>query len=368
MERKLLTNENKSVLLVFGEYSAKMGGPIKTIQAYSEVLQQLGYDVSLFGLATTHLESISDASMSLYPYSRWSFRSYFNLAGELCRRREHTFMIFGVWHTSFFVLGFLKLFRLIKSDLLLFPTQSLTPWSWKQHPVLKALLKPILYLILTRVRGVIFSSVGESQNCALRIDQSKIHVIYHPTPQTQLPTIESSLNKHIVFVGRIVPQKDVFLFLESFKLLPEDWTAEIIGTGERSLILEIRHFLAISHLTKRVNLTGWLDKQQVLEKINSSFALVVTSVEENYCHVAIEAMSVKTLVISVSRICMATDFRQLNIAQITMDNPLDISAQILDSYVNYPNQVVSNAKLFAAQRQDGTDLELIDCIINNKPQ
>ena len=165
-----------------------------------------------------------------------------------------------------------------------------------------------------------------------------------------------------------MPQKDVFLFLESLKLLPDEWTAEIIGSGDQSLIFEINSFIARSNMSERVKLTGWLEKEEVLEKINNSFALVVTSVEENYCHVAIEAMSVETLVISVSRISMATDFRQLNIARIAASNPLDISSQILNSYLDYPSEIVSNAKLFATQRHDGTDLKLIDCIIIEKPE
>lgn len=85
----------------------------------------------------------------------------------------------------------------------------------------------------------------------------------------------------IIFVGRLVKQKDPFTFLKAIKLFAmqnNDFTAHVIGDGP--LRKEMEYYVNRNNLWTKVFFTGWLPKDQLLMEYQSSHIKIAPSLEE----------------------------------------------------------------------------------------
>ena len=55
---------------------------------------------------------------------------------------------------------------------------------------------------------------------------------------------------------------------------------------------------------------GWKDQREAHEVLARATVLLVTSVDENYCHAAVEAMAIGVPVVMVDRIAAAYDLER----------------------------------------------------------
>lgn len=96
----------------------------------------------------------------------------------------------------------------------------------------------------------------------------------------------------ILFVGRLVSQKDPETLLQAYASLPEDIRARtrlrIIGEGDKRPALEA--FIAERSLAERVELLGAVDRRAVLDELLHSDLFVLTTHYEGLPRTALEAM------------------------------------------------------------------------------
>ena len=100
----------------------------------------------------------------------------------------------------------------------------------------------------------------------------------------------------IVFIGRLVDQKDPFTFVEALKILNYkiDFKALIIGKG--IYYEQLKNFLSINNLNTKVKILNW--KKNPYNYLKASNLLVLTSKYEGLPNVLLEAISLKKYVIS----------------------------------------------------------------------
>lgn len=85
----------------------------------------------------------------------------------------------------------------------------------------------------------------------------------------------------IIFVGRLVKQKDPFTFLKAIKLFSitnQDFQVHIIGDG--ILRSKMEYFVNRNNLYGKVKFLGWISKENLVEEYQSAHIKVAPSLEE----------------------------------------------------------------------------------------
>lgn len=113
-------------------------------------------------------------------------------------------------------------------------------------------------------------------------------VIHNGIDYSSIPEASPHAAHHIGFIGRLAPEKDPLLFLETLVLLPK-YSATIVGGGR--LQTEIRDTLENQQLSSRVTMLGAQSRQKSLQALAAMSALVMTSQWEGLPMVALEAMA-----------------------------------------------------------------------------
>jgi glycosyltransferase involved in cell wall biosynthesis len=95
--------------------------------------------------------------------------------------------------------------------------------------------------------------------------------------------------RHLVFVGRFNPQKNLIFLVNSLhQLHAGNWRATFIGDGPDRA--EVERLIAAHRLADRVTLTGWLPANRVAEILRDADILCMPSVSEGLPVAAIEAL------------------------------------------------------------------------------
>ncbi len=104
----------------------------------------------------------------------------------------------------------------------------------------------------------------------------------------------------ILFVGRLVHQKDPFTFLKAVKILYEkkniDFEIKILGDGP--LLRKMKEYVKKSKLEEIVNFKGWVSKEELLKEYQSASLQVISSKAEAMSIAALESLSSGLYIIS----------------------------------------------------------------------
>ena len=100
---------------------------------------------------------------------------------------------------------------------------------------------------------------------------------------------EPRRNRHLVFIGRLNPQKNPAFLLDVLaRLIRLPWRLTFIGDGP--LMAEVRERIARHGLGEQVTSTGWLDADDVHRRLADADILCMPSLSEGLPVAAIEAL------------------------------------------------------------------------------
>jgi glycosyltransferase involved in cell wall biosynthesis len=322
----LKPSDHSTVVLTCGRLSPSIGGPFNTILNYRSALEGVGVDV--FTLA---LKPLSERPFSSGPnyvwcdFSRGSLRAWAHLIRQLVAIRHSTAVMFGVWHPVFFTEGFLRLLHVSRGRRFLVPTQSLSPIDWQKRSRVKRALRQLVLAMIRRYDRVIFASHGELRVSVPSVGDDLGAVIYHPLRLINPPQRREGRPPRAAFFARVHPQKDLPLFLQAVELLPETWAFDVIGGGDDAYTQELQAQVPAS-LRDRVIWHGWKEQREAHEILAGATVMLVTSVDENYCHAAVEAMAIGVPVVMVDRIAAAYDLKRNGTGIVCETNPTGVAA------------------------------------------
>lgn len=144
-----------------------------------------------------------------------------------------------------------------------------------------------------------------------RTSDEKLALVYNGVETHEGAEIASAVERprndtgvrkiNILFVGRLAPPKNPFLLVEAFSRLPHELQERahitIIGDGSDRTRLEA--LIESLHLTTRIELTGTLPREQVLERLRSQADIfVLLSRWEGFPYSILEAMAAGVPVIA----------------------------------------------------------------------
>ncbi|MEX0830731.1 MAG: glycosyltransferase [Nitrospirales bacterium] len=166
--------------------------------------------------------------------------------------------------------------------------------------VLRWLALQVERFIFHRARRIIFVSqhdVALARNLGL-LQKGKPHeLIYNGIAFHDIPPSDCLRLRHIGFIGRLEPQKDPILFLDTLGQLPE-YSATIVGTG--SLNALVRKEIRRRGLTKRVRMLGALSQSETLKVISMLSVVVLSSRWEGLPLTALESMRMGVPVVGMN--------------------------------------------------------------------
>lgn len=316
------------VTFVTGRFGAWVGGPFQTQRAYCRALEAEGRDVRLVSIPALA------ASGKRAGFGRLvnAARDTVHLLGMIAAENGRTLIFLGVWHPAF-LLGLPWALVVCKPRAtVLVPTQSLSPVDWGKKPRLKRFLRPYVALLLSRTDLVVFASSGERDEAVPRIKIERTCVVHHPMVPPAVEPIDSpsrdiSGDLNIAILGRIHPQKDHVLAIETLRHTPMA-TLHIIGSGDPDYVYHLQVAAASWGVESRIVWHGWLSRDDALQIVRICDLALVTSKAENYCHAAVEAMYVGTPVLMVDRIASSSDFAGQGAVRLAKADPLDLAEAI----------------------------------------
>lgn len=146
-------------------------------------------------------------------------------------------------------------------------------------------------IVENRANKIVFQTKG-AQECYPPKVQRKSVVILNPLDTSAFPTHDfSNEKKEIVSVGRLEPQKNQKLLIESFSMLAEELSDyNLVIYGEGSLRKELEAFVESKGLTNRVFLPG--AKSGIQNYIKDASLFVLSSDYEGIPNALIEAMAI----------------------------------------------------------------------------
>lgn len=156
-------------------------------------------------------------------------------------------------------------------------------------------------------------------NCSLIYNGLPEDVFY---PIVGLPEKINS-NRTLLFVGRLVPQKNIFLLLESFSRISKkhDVKLKIYGNGIQKK--GILNFIKVHNLEDRVELFAHIEHEKLLSVMRESYLLINPSFYEGCPNVVMEAMA-SGCAVAVSSIDAHLDILCNNSAYFF--NPYDVQS------------------------------------------
>ncbi len=141
----------------------------------------------------------------------------------------------------------------------------------------------------------------------------------------------------ILFVGRLVEQKDPMTFLRAIKILKQKnsfpFIANVLGDGP--LLQKMKTFCFQNHLDQIVEFKGWVDKEEVLLHYQSSDLKIISSKAEAMSIAALEAVSTGLYIISTP-VSGNTDIIEAGINGdfINFGNEIELAERISDFYMH----------------------------------
>jgi len=130
------------------------------------------------------------------------------------------------------------------------------------------------------------------------IPKSKVAIIPNPIDASLIPdSVEEAFSQKIVAVGRLDPQKNFSLLIDSFSDISEDFPqCELVIYGEGFMRNELEEKIKYYGLQEKVSLPG--ASKDVLNKIKDASLFVMSSNYEGFPNALVEAMAAGLPVIS----------------------------------------------------------------------
>ena len=193
--------------------------------------------------------------------------------------------------------------------------------------------------LINSLKGFNYLVVATKELRDFYASKTSVKCIYIPNPLSNIPPKQSPLKtKNIISVGRLVPEKDFSILIQTMQLIHQqdpEIHLTIIGDGTERQALQSQ--INSLNLKTAITLTGWLHQDKIAKYYYNSSLFVMTSKTEAFGLVLTEAMSYGLPCLALARASGAC-------AQITKDtgflldtsNPTIIADKIIE-LLNHPN-------------------------------
>ena len=165
----------------------------------------------------------------------------------------------------------------------------------------KLMQKLIFKMVLRNVDRIICNSNNTKNSIIGFCDYRKIDVIYNGVNIDKIPKPVKRDHSSVkfLFAGRLVPQKNIMLLLETILTLHnENYDFEFFLVGDGPQMSLVKDFIKKNKLNNRVKIFGKVKRIEVYNLMNISDVFIVPSLFEGFCNAMVEAMLTKCIVLA----------------------------------------------------------------------
>lgn len=136
----------------------------------------------------------------------------------------------------------------------------------------------------------------------------------------------------LIYLSRIHPKKGLELLLEAMAGLPFDVRLKIAGTGDDKYIESLKKLVEDLRISRKVQWLGWKSREEKFVELMNSDSFVLTSFNENFANVVIEALHVGTPVLISEEVGLSPFVSENNLGWVTALNVESIRSTIIQAY------------------------------------
>jgi len=201
------------------------------------------------------------------------------------------------------------------------PHGMLEPWSLRQRRVRKRVAWHWFYRpVMEQAAAVVYSTEQERELTERTLDLSR-GVILPAGVSTSLLHVRRGetfcarvgIPRNVPFLialSRLHPKKGVHLLLKAFRDLKTngrlaDWHLVIAGDGDQRYVRQLRHIVLGTPAEPFVHWPGWLNGDEKFQALADASLFAITSFQENFGRVVIEAMACRTPVLVSPQVGLA---------------------------------------------------------------
>ncbi len=212
------------------------------------------------------------------------------------------------------------------------------PTSHEAHTGWKAWLRQKLAL---KANYIIANSIGGKKYWENIAPSLPCTVIYNGLPENVFAE-ESTIvkqqrfrNPKIIFAGRLIKPKNIFLLLNAVRALQKKLQFQLIVCGTGILEQQVKNYINQHGLQNRVVLLGHVDQKRLLKLLRESALLVSPSFYEGCPNVVLEAMA-NMCPLAVSNIPAHKDILNEDVAFFFEPHDQQALERTLEFAINYP--------------------------------
>lgn len=183
----------------------------------------------------------------------------------------------------------------------------LEPWSLNQKRLKKKLALWLYQYKDLQNANALHVTSDEECNSVRRLDlKNSIINIPNGIDESEYPEEVDLINKYhskkILFLSRLHKKKGIEILLKAFcKIATEtkkDWTIEIIGTGDKGYLKELKSLSSNLELDSQIAFRGSLYGEEKIHALSNSTLFILPSYSENFGIAIAEALAAHTPVIT----------------------------------------------------------------------
>lgn len=138
----------------------------------------------------------------------------------------------------------------------------------------------------------------------------------------------------LLFLSRIEQKKGLEVLFEGLSKLDFNWKLSIAGTGEEQYVERLKKYTESLNINHNVTWIGYVGGDKKFEIIAKHDLLVLTSFNENFANVIIEALSVGTPVLVTQGVGLADYIKKNNLGWVCSQDEDEIACSILDAFTD----------------------------------
>ncbi|WP_410219993.1 XrtY-associated glycosyltransferase XYAG1 [Pedobacter sp.] len=331
------------------------GGPTMSVSKLSEELTGFKQDVTVLTTTAngkteldvaTGTETLVDG-VKVYYFKRWT-KDHTHFSPSLLlhlhkilkqAKKDHTKIIVHI-HAWWNLISILScwLAKIHKVPVILSPRGMLNHYTTSNK---NSLPKKIIHLgigkKLLKYTYIHSTSAKEQADVQETCATKTINVIPNFVKLSPVVPKESpipSSHFRLLFLSRIEQKKGLEILFESLSKLGLEWKLSIAGTGEEQYLKTLKKYAKDLNIDHNIKWIGYVHGNEKFEMMARHDLLVLTSFNENFANVIIEALSVGTPVLVSEEVGLAEYILQNNMGWICKHYTNDIIQGLEEAFNN----------------------------------
>ena len=152
-------------------------------------------------------------------------------------------------------------------------------------------------------------------------------------PETEFQMIDNKVFT-MIFMSRIHPKKGLELLFNVISTLNFKVLLKIAGSGDDIYIRELKALADSLKISSSIQWLGWTKRDEKFKELMNADLFVLTSYNENFANVVIEALHMGTPVLVSENVALSDFVREKDLGWITTLDILDIKNHLEQAYIN----------------------------------